>query len=234
MAITQWQQIVDAALRNLKVIPSGGAASAAEYADCLNVTNTLIGSLSAQAIPIPYLTSVSVTLTGGQSYTLPTRPLKIEAAQVLLNSVNVARPVRVVPVEEWNAFEDQSAIGAYAEILWWDAVYPNSKVWLAPMPRTGATLLLQAYMPLTQVVAWTDPWNLPPGYDRMFIRLLQLEFADQFGVDPTQEMISLATEAKNSILALNAGVLGPPNPIVPPAPQVAQSPASAQSSPAPA
>ena len=226
MAITQWQQIVDASLRNLKVIPSGGAASAAEYADCLNVTNTLIGSLSAQAIPIPYLTPVSVTLTGGQSYTLPTRPMKLETAQVAL-AAGVAKPVRIVPVEEWNAYEDQSAVGNYAEILWWDAVYPSSKVWLAPMPRAG-TLQLQAYMPLTQVVAWTDAWNLPPGYDRMMIRLLQLEFADQFGVDPTQEMIALASEAKNSILGLNAAILGPPNPVVPPTPQVAQSPASAQ------
>ena len=227
MPVSTWNDIAYSALRNLKVVAPGELAAAAELADLLVAVNTLIGSLSAQAIPIPYLTPVSIPLTGAQSYAVPTRPLKIETAQVAL-SVGVSKPVRIVPVEEWNAVADQSATGNYADILWWDAVYPTSKVWLFPKPTTGGTLQMQAYMPLVSVVAWTDAFNLPSGYDRAFIWLLTLEAADQFGAQITQAMTQNAIDAKTSIQGLNAAVLGPPNPVVPPMPPVAQSPASAQ------
>ena len=228
-----WQDIAYGALRNIKAIAPGEIPAAAEMADLLISVNELLGSLSAQGLPIPFLTPVSITLTGGQNYTLPTRPLKIEAAQVSLASpAGLSNPVRIVPVEEWNAEEDKSAVGTWAKILYWDALYPNSQVWLAPMPRTGATLQLQVYMPLTSVVAWTDPFALPSGYDRALTWLLAIEAAPQFGAQVDQVMMQNAVDAKSAIVGLNQAVLGPPNLLVPPAPPVTQSPASAQATPA--
>lgn len=226
-----WQDIAYAALRNIKVIAPGEIPAAAEMADLLVSANALLGSLSTQALPIPFLTPVSITMTGAQSYAVPTRPLKIEAAQVQL-TVGVSQDVRIVPPEEWNAFSDKTQTGAYADILWWDALYPNSQVWLAPMPRTGGTLLMQVYMPLTSIVAWTDTFAYPPGYDRAMISLLALEAAPQFGAQVDQVMMSLAQDAKTSIQGLNQAVLGAPNPIVPGAPPVAQNPPQAQATPA--
>jgi hypothetical protein len=214
--VTTWNDIVYQALRDLKVVPAGGTASTSELADALIAMNTLIGSLSAQAIPIPFLTPVQMPLTGAQSYTLTTRPLKIEAATVIL-SVGVSKPIHIATSEEWFAFEDKSATGNFAQILFYDAVFPTPQVWLAPKPIAG-NLWLQAYMPLAQIVAWTDAFSLPPGYDRMFIKLLAPEIADMFGAALTPNMMALAQDAKVSIQGLNAAVLGSPTLIVPPAP----------------
>ena len=210
MSVTTWNDVGNAALRNLKVIAPGETAAAQEMTDLLIAVNMVLGSLSAQAIPIPFLTSVSVTMTGVQSYALPTRPLKIEAAMVTLTG-SVGNPVSIVPVERWIIEPDKTAVGAFAKILWWDAQYPTSNVFLAPMPRAG-TLQLMCYMPLTSVVAWTDAWNLPPGYDRALMWLLTLEAAYQFGVAITQQMTMLAADAKTAIQGLNAAVLGQPSP----------------------
>ena len=188
----------------------------------------MLGSLSAQAIPIPYLTPQQIALTGLQNYPIPTRPLKIEAAAVVL-SIGVSKPVHIGTVEEWFAFGDKSATGNRASILWYDAVYPNAQVWLAPRPTAGY-LQMQCYMPLTQIVAWTDAWNLPPGYDRMMTKLLVPELAGMFGAQVTPLQIQLAQDAKVSIQGLNAAVLGTPTPVIPPPPSA---PTPAPPAPAP-
>ena len=211
---TLWSDIVNAALRNIHVIAPGETASTQEQADSLLAAQQLVGSLSAEGLPIPYLTLNTITSTGAQTYALATRPLKIEAIEVLTPAQNVSKSARVVPVEEWVAWVDKSATGAFAEIAFCDYNNPTSTVYLAPMPKSGNTINMWTYVPLTPPAALTDTVTFPPGYERLFTALLSVELAPQFGAQVDQVLMAIAQSAKAAISGLNNAVLGPPTPVV--------------------
>ncbi len=212
--------LIEASLRLIGVLASGETAATEEYADGLAALNQMLSSWSAGALAIPILTRDALTLTGPQSYTFGTamtwataRPLKIESAAVL-TAANVSRPVRVVTVEEWQAYMDKTATGLFAEILYWDRGYPTGTIYLAPKPTAG-TLELFSYKPLTAFASLATTVAYPDGYEDFLVTALAIKLAPQFGRPITQDLANQAAEAKTNVLGLNEATLGRPNQVEP-------------------
>ena len=220
-----WNDVINAALRNIHVIAPAEGASTSEQTDALFALNQLLGSLSAEGLPIPFRTLTPIPATGSESYSLAARPLKVEAVEVR-TAAGVSKTARVVPVEEWAAWVDKTAAGQFAEIAYCDYVFPNSLLFLMPKVATGNTINVWAYAPLAAVADATAPINMPAGYERAITALLAIDLAPQFGAQVDQTLMLTAQSAKAAISGLNAAVLGAPTPVRPEPPQpVAPAPA---------
>jgi hypothetical protein len=221
------QDLINAALREARIIVPDEGPSTAESQDSLLALNWMLSSWSAQGLPVYQMTRETFPLTGLLSYTIGTggtfntaRPVKIEAATVI-DSAGAGRPVKLGTVEEWVSYADKSRSGVYADLLWYDGAYPLATIYLIPKPVTGSTIEIYSYKSLVQFATLADTVSLPPGYERALVMGLALELWNQYRQgDPPASVVAKAQEAKAAVFGLNQAVLGAPGTVAsePPAP----------------
>ena len=164
-------------------------------------------------------------MTGAASYTwgatgvwTTARPVKIETVAVV-SPAGARKAARIVPVEEFESIADTTSTGLFAEVCFVDGGFPLLTVYLLPKPG-GGSAEIQSYKPLAPFVNLSDTVNLMPGYTRALRWALAFELAPEFGRPVSQELASLAADAKTSITGLNQAVLGKPNTVEPVNPAV--------------
>jgi len=135
------QDVINGALIALQEMDPEETPTASESADGLGVLNRLIASWNAEVLPIPQITRSEVTLTGAASYSLPTRPLKIRAASVVVTTT-VSMPLNIADAAAWAAYMDKAGDADFGEILYLEDGYPLAKVHIAPLVATGTLELL--------------------------------------------------------------------------------------------
>jgi hypothetical protein len=216
------QDLLTAAIRSIGVVAAEETPSTSELTDALFAANDILSNWSPQILPVLPITRELWVLTGLPSYTLgpagswntPVRPVKIESIAIT-SSNGARRPVRMVTIEEFESMPDTTVKGLFADICFVDAGYPLISVFLLPVPAAGGTAEVSSYKPLTAFLNLTDTVNLAPGYTRALRWALAFELAPEFGRPVSQELASLAADAKTSITGLNQAVLGKPNTVEP-------------------
>lgn len=201
--------LINGALEDIGVLPAGESPATEETATGLTTLNQVVGSLSAQALPIYQILRATIAMTGAGSYNLATRPIKLKAAAV--DAAGMLIPFRPVHAEEW-------ADGSKQFVIWQDGGYTTGAVRLRPSPSSG-TLEVYTYEALgTWATAGTDV-NLPPGYERALRALLAVELAPKFGREASQTMLRNAADALTAISGLNNAIHGHPGGAPPAPPQ---------------
>jgi hypothetical protein len=200
------QELIDSAFRKIGVISSGQSASTEENTDALRTLNQLVDSWSAQGVPIFEITRTTVTMTGAAAYALPARPTKIRAASVI-TAAGLQMPARVILAEEWASIPDKTRTGLFAEVLFFDAGFPTSNVYLTPKPGAGS-LELQSYFPIDQFATAGETVAFPPGYERSLVAALAVDLAPEYGRTVPPELAAVATEAMQAIAKLNQDAIG--------------------------
>jgi hypothetical protein len=179
--------------------------------------NDVLSSWSPQILPVLPLTVESFPATGQMAVTMglgglfnTARPVKIESVAVT-SSGGARQPARLVPVEEFESRPDTTLRGLFAEICYCDGGYPLMTLLFNPIPAYGGMVEIASYKPLQPFNALTDTVNLAPGYTRALRWALAFEMAPEYGRPVSQELASLAADAKTSITGLNQAILGKPN-----------------------
>jgi hypothetical protein len=216
------QDLVTAAIRSIGVVAAEETPSTSELTDGMYAINDILSSWSPQILPITPLTRETFALTGAASYTMgasgtwnTTRPVKIEALGVVATN-GARKSARRVAVEEFTSIPDTTSTGLFSDIWYADGGFPLVNVYLLPKPATG-NVEIESYKPLAPFVNLTDTVNIMPGYTRALRWALAFEMAPEFGRPVSQELASLAADAKTSITGLNQAILGRPNTVEPPA-----------------
>lgn len=207
-------------MRTLGVIAAEETPNTSELTDGLLAANDILGSWSAQILPVTPLAIDSFVLTGAASYTFgpggtakTTRPVKLETIAIIAAG-GARKPVHIASAEEWAQLADTSATGIFADNAFYDGAYPTSKLYLLPKPSAGSCEFA-SYGQLTAFAALADVINLAPGYTRALRFALALDLAPEFGRPVTPELLQLGNDAKVSITGLNQAILGRPGSVEP-------------------
>ena len=201
------QNVIDAALRKIGVIGSGSSPSAEESADGLSALNLMLANWSAQGLPIPYLSTDTFAGSSATSYTIgpsgtvnTTRPLAIKSMTVTSTGGLAVQFDPVTLDEYWTA--NRNKVFAY------NPGVPLGTLYMRPA-ISFAQIDVVSYKELAQATNLAYAFStLPPGYERALVFNLAVDLAPEFGVEPSQVLIGLANDAKQSIQGLNAAVLG--------------------------
>lgn len=195
--------------------------SNSELTEALYAANDVLSSWSPQILPVLPLSVESFPATGQMAITMgiggifnTVRPVKIESVAVT-SSGGARQPARLVPIEEFESRPDTTLRGLFAEVCYCDGGYPTMTLLFNPIPASGGMIEIASYKPLQAFNALTDTINLAPGYTRALRWALAFEMAPEFGRPVTQELTSLAADAKTSITGLNQAILGKPSPVEP-------------------
>jgi hypothetical protein len=209
------QEFINSTLRLIRVLDSGETPTATESDNALTALNQMIGSWSAAGVPIYQESKDTIALTGASVYPLPSRPIRLTAAQVSYSGISF--PVAIVPSQQWILPKDRTATSKFAKELYYDGTFPNGNVYLWPIVTSGSTLELFSLKPLAQFASLGDTINLPPGYEQALRFGLAGVLAPEYGSALPAEYQQNASQAMSSIASMNSAVLGqgPPATAVP-------------------
>jgi len=214
MAITV-QELINSALRLIRVLDSGETPTATESNDALNALNQMVSNWSAAGVPIYVESKDTIPLTGASSYTLPSRPVRITAAHVSYSGISF--PVSVVPSAQWTQPKDRTATSKFAKELYYDSGFPTATIYLWPIVQSGSSLELFSLKPLAQFASLGDTIALPAGYEHALRYGLAAVLAPEYGSALPVEYQQQAANATAAIAAMNTATLaqGPPPSAVP-------------------
>lgn len=196
--------LVNGALRLIGAIASGETPNSDEAADGLTALQQLLDSWSGQELMIFATAIQTVSMTAGtQSYTLPTRPVKILSADVNLGTINI--PVEVVGPEQWAKIPDKSASSAMMKAVFCDYGFTSAKVYVAPIPNSQTSALnLYCTVDLATLSNGSSTFSMPESYSRAIMYNLAVDLAPQYGRTVDQALMLRANETMQALMKLIA------------------------------
>ena len=209
--------LIHSSMRLIGQIASGEILETDELNDAFTLLNRMVASWNTEGASLPGRVRQTVALTTPTAtYTLATRPIKIESASVSAGGVD--HPLEIVDSAGWEQITEKGALAIMARKLFCDYAYPTSAVYIWPAPRTSGTLELWVFAPITAFGSTGATIDLPPGYEIGLQFNLAMNLAFEYGrtVDPA--LAASAQNFKASLVQLNASnhmrtPLPAPNPL---------------------
>lgn len=206
------RDLIKNSLRLIGALSTGETPSADEAQDGLLALNNLIDSWSNEKLIIHQFVREEFTLTPGtQSYTLgasgvfvTSRPIKIESASLeIQGSIPYEVPMEIIDYDEWSRISDKALQSSIPTKLYVEGSFPNSTIYLWPVPSTAEKVVLYSRKPLASLATIDSQILLPPGYQRALVYNLAIEIAPEYGKEPLSTVVMIAQEAKENIKRTN-------------------------------
>ena len=211
MATTAGDQI-NRALRLLGILAEGETPSASMSQDALIALNQMIDSWNTERL--------SVFNTQDQIFTWPTgiitrtlgptgdfaglRPVLLDDSTYYRDpSTNVSFGIKFINQQQYNGIAVKTVTSTFPQVMFVNMTYPDVTINIYPRP----TRLLEFHFVSVQELS--QPANLatnilfPPGYLRAFVYNLAMEFAPEFGVEPSPQVQRIAMTSKRNLKRIN-------------------------------
>jgi len=159
--------LIHSSFRLIGAIAAAEDLETNELNDAFVSLNQMLASWNTEGASLAARKRLTVPLTAGgsNSYALPERPLHIESASVSSASGAIDSELEIVDSTGWEAIPEKLAQSVYVRKLFCDYAYPNSTVYIAPVPRLAGTLELWIYAAVAQFASVSASIDLPPGYE---------------------------------------------------------------------
>lgn len=195
--------LINSSFRLIGAIASAETLETNEQNDAFTTLNQLIASWNTEGLSIAGRQKQTVAITTTNSYSLPTRPPKIEAASVSVAGIDC--PLELVDAAGWEAIDEKGVTAIKIRKLFCDYGYPTATVYLWPTPKQAGTLELWTFQTIAPFTSLSQSIDLPPGYEAALRYNLAVALLPEYpreATDPT--LPAQAQNYKQSIVALNA------------------------------
>jgi hypothetical protein len=197
--------LIHSSMRLIGAIAAGETLETTELNDALVSLNQMLSSWNTEGASLVARQRLLISIGGANSYALPQRPVKIDAASTSISGVDSA--LDIVDAAGWEAIPipEKANQSIFIRKLYCDYLFPSSTVYIWPTPRISGSLELWIYATMPQFASLSDVINLPEGYEAGLRWNLALNLAPEYGrpVDPS--VAQLAQNFKASLVQLNSG-----------------------------
>lgn len=220
--MTTVRELITGAMRLVNIVQVGEAPTADDMEISRKAFVGMVDSWSTENLNIftknPYYFPL---VPGKQSYTLGTggdfdtpRPMNIERATisygamvqgntVTLNDRTVDIPIEQLNDAQWSAIGVKAISSTFPTKYWDNGNYPLRTISFWPIPRTNTPVTLWLWQPLIDPDTLDQEVAFPKGYERAFRFALAVEIAAEFGKDPSNTVVQIASKAMGKIRRLN-------------------------------
>jgi hypothetical protein len=197
-------QLIHSAMRLIGAIASGEVLESNELNDGLASLNQMLSSWNTEGASLVARQRMQVAITTTNSFSLPTRPIKIDAASASISGVD--SPLEIVDAAGWEAIPvpEKQMQSIFIRRLYCDYQFPSATVYIWPTPRQAGTLELWVYAVMTQFANLTDTVTMPEGYEAGLRFNLAVVLAPEYGRPIDQTVLANAQNFKASLVQLNA------------------------------
>jgi hypothetical protein len=205
--------LINGAMRKIGVLAPGNSLAGQEASDALQTLNEMLSSWSIEGMMILAPTrevfnlaasTGSYTIGPGQTFDT-TRPVRITEASVIPNADGIEHPLTIIRDSgEWAGITSKSTESLYPSHLFYQPAETTGTIYVYDVPDSSTPdLVLYSEKALTQYSALTDSVSLAPGYERAIKYNLAIEYAGEYGKEPSPSVVLVANESKAFIKTKN-------------------------------
>lgn len=211
MATTARDQI-NGALRLLGVLAESEEPSAGTSQDALAALNQMIDSWNTERLSVfSTQDQVRTWLPGQISNTLgPTgtlvgqRPILVDDATYFRDAAtNISYGIKLINQQQYDGIAVKTVTSTYPQVMWVNMTYPDIELYVYPVPIKPLEFHFVSVEPLMSVPNLSTAITMPPGYLRAFRYNLACEFAAEFGVEPSPQVLRIAMSSKRNLKRIN-------------------------------
>ena len=203
---------INRSLRLLGILAEGETPSAAMSQDALIAMNQMIDSWNTERL--------SVFSTQDQTFTWPaseiTRTLGpsgnfVGLRPVLLDEstyyrdpgTNVSFGIKFINQQQYNGIAVKTVTSTYPQVIFVNNTFPDITMTIYPRPTRDLEWHFVSVQELSQPATLATELHFPPGYMRAFTYNLAMEFAPEFGVEPSPQVSRIAMTSKRNLKRIN-------------------------------
>ena len=202
---------INRALRLLGILAEGETPSAAMSQDALMALNQMIESWDTERLST-FVTQDQVFLwpAGEISRTLgPSgdfvglRPILLDDATYFKAPNGVSYGIKMINQQQYDGIAVKTVTSTYPQVLWVNMGYPDVTLTIYPRPTQVLEWHLISVEELNKPATLATNMYFPPGYLRAFTYNLAMEFAPEFGVEPSPQVQRIAMTSKRDLKRIN-------------------------------
>ena len=202
---------INRALRLLGVLAEGETPSASVSQDALMALNQLIDSWNTERL--------SVFSTQDQVFTWPSgfisrtlgpsgdfqgnRPILFDDATYFKAPNGVYYGIKFINQQQYDGIAVKTVTSTYPQVIFVNMTYPDAEMFIYPRPTQDLEWHFISVEELNNPANLSTVLYYPPGYLRAFTYHLAMEFAPEFGVEPSPQVQRIAMTSKRDLKRIN-------------------------------
>jgi hypothetical protein len=203
---------INRALRLLGILAEGETPSAATSQDALVALNQMIDSWNTERL--------SVFCTQDQIFTWPAgeyirtlgpsgnfiglRPVLLDDATYYRDpGTNVSFGIKFINQQQYNGIAVKTVTSTYPQVIFVNMGFPDITMSIYPRPTRDLEWHFISVQELSEPATLATNLTFPPGYLRAFAYNLAMEFAPEFGVEPSEQVKRIAMTSKRNLKRIN-------------------------------
>jgi len=202
---------INRALRLLGVLAEGETPSASVSQDALMAFNQMIDSWNTERLAVfstqdqifTWPASILSRTLGPTGDFVGNRPVLLDDSTYFRAPNNVSYGIKMINQQQYNGIAVKTVTSTYPQVMWVNMTFPNIEMYVYPRPTQDLEWHFVSVEELTRPADLSTVMYYPPGYLRAFTYNLAMEFAPEFGVEPSQQVQRIAMTSKRDLKRIN-------------------------------
>ena len=202
---------INRALRLLGILAEGETPSASMSNDALMAMNQMIESWNTERLSVfctqdqifEWPAGVLSRTLGPTGDFIGLRPVLFDDATYFKAPSGVSYGIKFINQQQYNGIAVKNVTSTYPQVIFVNMTFPNVEMYIYPKPTQVLEWHFVSVQELTQPATLDTQLNFPPGYLRAFTYNLAMEFAPEFGVEPSPQVQRIAMTSKRNLKRIN-------------------------------
>jgi len=204
-------QQIERALRLLGVLAEGETPSAATSQDALMALNQMIDSWNTERLAVfstqdqvfTWPASLISRTLGPSGDFVGNRPILLDDATYFKAPNGVSYGIKFINQQQYDGIAVKTVTSTYPQVMFINMTFPDIEMFVYPRPTQNLEWHFISVEELNRPADLSTVLYYPPGYLRAFTYNLAMEFAPEFGVEPSPQVQRIAMTSKRDLKRIN-------------------------------
>ena len=202
---------INRSLRLLGVLAEGETTSAATSQDALMALNQMIDSWNTERLSVfstqdqvfTWPASILSRTLGPTGNFVGNRPILLDDATYFKAPSGVSYGIKMINQQQYNGIAVKTVTSTFPQVMWVNMTFPDIEMYVYPRPTQDLEWHFVSVEELNNPATLATVLYYPPGYLRAFTYNLAMEFAPEFGVEPSPQVQRIAMTSKRNLKRIN-------------------------------
>ena len=202
---------INRSLRLLGVLAEGETSSASVSQDALMALNQMIDSWNTERLSVfstqdqvfTWPSSILSRTLGPTGDFVGNRPVLLDDATYFKAPSGVSYGIKFINQQQYNGIAVKNVTSTFPQVMWVNMTFPDIEMYVYPRPTQDLEWHFVSVEELNNPATLSTVLYYPPGYLRAFTYNLAMEFAPEFGVEPSPQVQRIAMTSKRDLKRIN-------------------------------
>jgi hypothetical protein len=202
---------INRSLRLLGVLAEGETSSASVSQDALVALQQMIDSWNTERLSVfstqdqvfTWPSSVLSRTLGPTGDFVGNRPVLLDDATYFKAPSGVSYGIKFINQQQYNGIAVKTVTSTFPQVMWANMTFPDIEMYVYPRPTQDLEWHFVSVEELDKPATLSTVLYYPPGYLRAFTYNLAMEFAPEFGVEPSPQVQRIAMTSKRDLKRIN-------------------------------